>query len=175
MEEQLKTIFANINEWLRFAEAKNGALLAANAATIFGAIQVVLGERELNFWWYLYLYVLIFFIVLSIIITLVSFLPRTKIPWIRQIGEKQKYDNLLFFGDISKYTPSDYIEHVIKLYGKDITPSRLDYIYAEQIVINSRIASKKYEFFRVAMWCTIAGIMTPLLAFIMYLLFKDKQ
>lgn len=39
MEERLKFIFANVNEWLRFAEAKNGVLVAFNGAAIWGTLQ----------------------------------------------------------------------------------------------------------------------------------------
>ncbi|MCP4218773.1 MAG: hypothetical protein GY765_29345, partial [bacterium] len=40
MEERLKSIFANVNDWLKFAEAKNAALVAFNSAIIFAVLSV---------------------------------------------------------------------------------------------------------------------------------------
>ena len=39
MNEDLKFAFANVNDWLKFAEAKNGGLLALNVASIIGILQ----------------------------------------------------------------------------------------------------------------------------------------
>ena len=36
MERRLQYLLDQVNAWLRFAEAKNGALLATDAALIFG-------------------------------------------------------------------------------------------------------------------------------------------
>ena len=39
-EEQLYKIFNNVNDWLKFAEAKNFGLLTLNAAIVFGLTQI---------------------------------------------------------------------------------------------------------------------------------------
>jgi|AntRauMFilla1563_2_1112583.scaffolds.fasta_scaffold20749_4 hypothetical protein len=36
MDEKLKEIFSNINDWLKFADAKSATLIAGNGALIFG-------------------------------------------------------------------------------------------------------------------------------------------
>lgn len=41
MEERLKYVLSLINEWIRFSEAKNGALLAVDAAFLFGVLAAV--------------------------------------------------------------------------------------------------------------------------------------
>ena len=43
-ENQLRNIFANVNEWLKFAEAKNFGLLTLSAAFIFGLTQIEFPE-----------------------------------------------------------------------------------------------------------------------------------
>ena len=39
-EEQLQKLFLNVNDWLKFAEAKNFGLLTLNAAIVFGSTQI---------------------------------------------------------------------------------------------------------------------------------------
>jgi hypothetical protein len=39
MNEDLKFAFTNVNEWLKFAEAKIAGLLALNIASIIGILQ----------------------------------------------------------------------------------------------------------------------------------------
>ncbi len=44
MEERLKYVLSLINEWLRFAEAKNAALVAADTGIVLGVISVFSGH-----------------------------------------------------------------------------------------------------------------------------------
>ena len=41
MEDRLRYILSVVNEWLKFAEAKNGALLAVDVAIVFGILQLI--------------------------------------------------------------------------------------------------------------------------------------
>ena len=43
-EEQLHKIFANVNEWLKYAEAKNFGLITINGAIILGISQINFGS-----------------------------------------------------------------------------------------------------------------------------------
>ena len=40
MNKELLLIFSNINEWLRFAEAKNAMIIAFNGASIYGIVKL---------------------------------------------------------------------------------------------------------------------------------------
>ncbi len=176
MEERLQIILSNVNEWLKFAEAKNAVLVAANAATIFGAAQIILGERALDVYMYWYLYLFMLFIASGAIFALCSFLPQVRLPWLTATGATYEHDNLIFYGDIAKYNPKDY---VVALYNADgqahVQPSTIDLDYAEQIVVNSRITLRKYEFFRYALWLTLSAVITPILAIVVYLLLVDRE
>ena len=39
--QQLYQVFNNVNDWLKFAEAKNAMLIAFNGASIFGIIKLL--------------------------------------------------------------------------------------------------------------------------------------
>ena len=72
--ENLKSIFNNINDWLKFAEAKNFGLLTLNGALIFGITQT---EASDDFKWILEIgyYCLIPFSILSFMWCLISLFP----------------------------------------------------------------------------------------------------
>ena len=41
-------------------------------------------------------------------------------------------------------------------------------MYAEQIINNSRIAWRKFSYFRMGTWATISGVLTPVAALILF-------
>ena len=57
-------------------------------------------------------------------IGITSFLPVTDIGRLLPRGEKTKADNLLFFGDLAKYSPSHLLSEIAKRSGQeaDIRP-----------------------------------------------------
>lgn len=77
MREELKYIFTNINDWLKFAEAKHGALITFNVATIFGIFQIIekLSDKE-QFYQVAFISV-IALLMASILVSLYSFIPIT--------------------------------------------------------------------------------------------------
>ncbi|MDT5267964.1 MAG: hypothetical protein QOH49_150 [Acidobacteriota bacterium] len=177
MEERLKGIFANVNEWLKFAEAKNAAIIAADAAASFGALTLVLSKDNLPaFWLYIYLHSFTFFVALSAIVALLSVIPKTKVLLNKPKEERQANDNLLFYGHIAKYTPEEYLTELRKRYEEhEPKNSGLEFDYAQQITINSQITLRKYDFFRYASWLALTGILTPLLIIPLLLLVRTKN
>src|SRR4051794_19681545 len=109
METYLQYILAQINDWLKFAEAKNGALVAAAIAIIIGLLQANVSPgscpANLDFLplckWY-YVTTLPLWIAAGGVVALSSFLPQTAIPYVFS-KPIQKSDNLLFFGEIANY------------------------------------------------------------------------
>lgn len=77
-------------------------------------------------------------------------------------------DNILFWGDLAKYSASDYIKWVNKVLlesSNKITKQEL--MYAEEIITNSRIAQYKYQMFEYAVKISIvATILIPIFLFI---------
>lgn len=173
MEQRLSGIFANVNYWLKFAEAKNAALFAATSAMFFGIISLAQGFTNLPSELIAYLVVCEIFLVVSAAFTLLSFIPRVKIPFITKLEKPVDDDNLLFYGDIAKYDAEAYLKKLVETNLDDT--SKLERDYADQIIINSRITLWKYRYFNIAMWLTLSVIATPIMSLIAFLFFRNGK
>ena len=161
MEERLKNILSFVNDWLKFAEAKNGALVVLNGAIIFGVLSVLNDNKIFVNWQIFYFWMIIGFNLLSLIVGLLSFWPQTKNSWLNLSGYSNKEDNILFFAHISKYNPTEYLKSLYEAEGtKKDKFTKFEIDYSNQIIINSQIASQKYRFFKLALWLTLAGFLT---------------
>ncbi len=132
--EQLQKINASISIMVQFGESKNGVLLGVNIAILYNvAIKSISFADPLN----AVLSVLaILFFAISTIILLYSIVPKI-VP--------TKGFNPLFFGGAAKMDAEKY--HKI---CAEMTEDDLVCYYAEQIQINSGIASRKFADFRKA-------------------------
>ena len=63
------------NDWLKFAEAKNGALIAVDCTVMFGISRVASGLTDIPNLLMVYLASFYFFALISLIISLSSFIP----------------------------------------------------------------------------------------------------
>ncbi len=99
-------------------------------------------------------------LVISLLISLLSFVPRLKVPWVR-LGECNSNDNLLYFGNACKYSGAGYLQ-AMYTNGLDISKNqKIDLAYSDQIVVNSKIAYIKFKQFDTAIWFTIIALITP--------------
>lgn len=165
----LEMALSQINDWLKFAEAKNGALIAVGCAVIFGVLRFHSSlSAESNFV-AIYMGSFTIFIAAAIVISLVSFVPRMAPPFWIEMPEIDKNDNPLFFGHACKYSKGKYLElfndHVD---GAVSSASKLELALCDQIVNNSRIGFIKYRMFGSAVFLFLAGVLTPLGALILY-------
>jgi hypothetical protein len=169
MEERLRYILGTVNEWLKFAEAKNAALLAVNGATAFGilAVSIDLGLPSALMW---YVYFIVFVLGISSICCVLSFMPQLRLPAVPTPTQPRPNDNPLFFRDIARYDAAAYLETVNTRAGKlsESTGGSLEEAYAQQIVANSRVAVMKYRLFTIALWLTVLAVMSPMLAGVLY-------
>ncbi len=164
-EEQLYKIFNNVNEWLKFSEAKNAMLIVFNSASIYGITQTfAIDFIKTKDYLKVYLVIVIILLVFSTILSLISFAPRVKI--IRG-GYYAPGDipNVFFFEYLKTKTNIEIIKEITGV-TDETTFSKIDKDIAEQIVQNSIIASRKYSHFTIAVWMTIAAYITIPLAFI---------
>lgn len=156
MNEDLKYTFHNINEWLRFAEAKNAGLLALNIASIIGLLQLDDPFRgDAGF----LKGIMIFLFCLSCCICLYSILPviNKGFRFYKKMEEpefeKQKeHLNALFFGDIARLSAGQFLslfefKHEVKL-------TRAEKDFGIQITNNAEICVQKYNLFKIAAWFT---------------------
>lgn len=133
------------NYWLSFAEVKNGAIIAINVALI--AVLITIFDKAHTF-----CVIAISCFLVSCLLSLISFIPKTKS---RPEEKKMISDgelNLLFYGDVASIgTTERYIELIINRYfsGKEmVLVNKLVYDIASEILINSRITVKKYNCFK---------------------------
>lgn len=167
---ELGSILDRTNDWLKFAEAKNGALLVLNCAVLFGALQSLGNSGSsaplLLDWFVINL---IFFLAAGIIFSASSLIPRLTAPsWIR-FPKSKGTPNIFYFGDISSLSEETFLAEYYKAVGIQKEPSRLDLQYANQIVANSKIAYVKYRQFNVSAWLTICAFLTPVGALCLYM------
>ena len=180
MEETVKDIFSNVNEWLKFAEAKNAAIIAFHLGSIFGAATIITQSEPntisgiiLN-----YLYSFIILNSIGLFFALFSFWPQTKIEdalskkiedifcFKRSVIE----ENLLFYGYISNCGRDLYLSKLCRCFNKEISNcTKLELDYVNQIVANSRIAVRKYSYFRIALLFTIIAVLSPVLLPLIFL------
>ena len=173
MDEKLQDIFSNINDWLKFAEAKSATLIACNGALIFGISRLIISYEPKGAY-LLYLIMVTVLCVLSISICFLSIIPSLSMPWEKKTSGASDKDNLIYFSDIAKYTPLAYLNALkakLELNNSEITGYQKD--LSNQIIINSVIADRKYRAFQKAIWLTLSAVISPVLALLIFL-FRSK-
>jgi hypothetical protein len=162
--DNLKYIFANVNEWLKFAEAKNLTLLTINSAIIIGVFQIDFASNVI-------LKDIIFFINVpslfaSGIIALISLSPILAklqkqnnstpiINWVaNKIDDESVFENIHYYGYLRILSRDTFIkQYQLKTgdYGEfnDFENDLLD-----QILFNSQITWLKYRLFKFSVFIT---------------------
>lgn len=170
MKEQLDRIFTNVNDWLKFAEAKSASLIAANGVILFGALDFT-KETVYPMLSESFLYFSHFLFGMSLLLCLSSFVPSLTLPWTHKKNTTKNDDNLLFFGHIENYTPISYLNKLSKALGtNNYQISEYDVMLSKQIITNSVIASYKYSIFKKSIWLTLIGFFTLFIASLFKLL-----
>ncbi len=173
LHEQLRYTLSNVNDWLKFAEAKNAALVAANIGAAFGAFRVASTPNlhPLAFYYALFAAGIL---LLSTGVALASFVPQLKIPLLPQLRDISPEESVLFYGHIAECNPKSYLRELYtknRLVTEEIAPLEID--YAAQIVVNSQIAVRKYQLFSLAVYFTITALASPI--FTLLLIFYKKR
>jgi hypothetical protein len=162
--EVMVSILSDTNDWLKFAEAKNGAVLAINCAIAFGLIRLLQGAQNLNDGLFYYSIFVMTQLFGSLTLSLISLLPRTNPPWWVKFPEKNDIENPLFFGSACKYSPKDYLNLIREVTGNSEHEKIHEHL-SQQIVINSKIAFIKYSQFNKSAWLLISALLTPVGAY----------
>jgi hypothetical protein len=175
-QPHLKEILTFVDGHVKFAETKNAALLAIAAGALFVIAQVI-AEHPPSSWLAGYIGFLLIGCTLSAAVSLLSFLPATQIPWIRSRRSWERGGgSLLFFGEIQQYDAESYISRLSSSTRHDIEEAtELGFMYAEQIIANAKIAAKKFTYHRIALWCLLCGVLTPVVGLALYVLTADRR
>lgn len=171
--DAMRETLSQVNDWLRFAEAKNGVLVATSGVAIWGCLRIVM-LREYSCYVDIYFSIAAVFFALGFVTSLLSFLPVLNYRWIIPAAPADCGQNLLFFGHLAAFSKTQLINSYRKATGSDdASTTELDRMYAEQIIMNSRIALAKFGLFERAVTFVLWGALTPLIA--VPLLFFSKK
>ena len=164
-----------VNDWLKYAEVKNGVLLTVNGALIMGAHRMLewhKGRPDLVDW---YAWTATALFATSMLVGLASFYARTK-----TFGfdiEKVTGDgatNALYYGHLADMRRADVLARLVDNHGAS-APNRYLEDLADQIIINSKIARRKFALFNCALMLTIAAAIMPVGALFYYWGFCDER
>ncbi|MGV0938718.1 MULTISPECIES: hypothetical protein [unclassified Empedobacter] len=179
MEERLYKIFANVNDWLKFAEAKNIGLLTLNLALSIGLIQLFSAKDcDLNKWVFYLSFGANF---ISFIIALFSVSPligkiernqffKTPITFISNIIDKEIInENIHFYGYLKDFNVADFEEKFLqKISTTDYQFNDFEKELSSQIIYNSIITSYKYQLFKLGCFITLIGVILSVIVLMIF-------
>jgi Family of unknown function (DUF5706) len=147
-ERVLTSTLARILDFLKFAEAKNAALLTFASAWILGTINLLTGSNALAPDFRLAFTVALPIFAIAALTAILSFLPKTSLPGFHKDPDQAKA--LLYFGDAASFAPAAYKERIRERYyppeNGSATRNYLDDL-SIQIAVNSQITTRKLGFF----------------------------
>lgn len=167
-QEQLWKIFGNVNDWLKFAEAKNFGLLTLNAAIIFGASQTnfVVGSTLAKSGFYGFGPFALF----SFLVALISLFPILSSiekgdyikSWIdkfsNMIEKEKKFESIHYYGFLKGIDEDEFEAKFLNEIGSTNAFSKYEKELVTQILYNSRITWLKYQFFKIGAFIFLLGI-----------------
>jgi len=172
VNKNLLEIFKNVNDWLKFAEAKNAMLIGLNGAILVGISQIN-NHSFFNFnpfFWNGYISIIQILLMFSMVISILSFVPKLHM----KVGfyTSSEVKNLWFFESLKSMTNDQILEQIANTDTKKA--NKVDKDLAEQIKQISIIASSKYLLFTVAVWFLISSLISIPVAvlFALYLYLK---
>lgn len=187
-EEQLQKIFTNVNEWLKFAEAKNFGLLSLNAAIVFGFTQTSFRDGSIiEMAGY---YVFFPFTILSFLPCLISLLPivskierktkdqkdkKLKIfikKFTNLIDKEEPFENIHFFGYLKDIDESTLEAKLQEKTGNSASFTGYEKDLGIQILYNSRITWLKYQFFKIGAYFFLIGVLLFSISLIFFKIFS---
>lgn len=168
-EKLLSASLTRTIDFVKFAEAKNAALLTFSSAWILASVNISCTSPSQEWRWLFGIVVPIF--VVSAIIAIISFFPELKLEKFHQDLEQRKA--LLFFRDVAKFSSASFRDRLNERYfppeGQSATQNYLDDL-SVQIHINSCIAVWKFRLFKIVSVIALLGIVVLLYPLLLKLL-----
>ena len=158
-DKLLLSLLGRVLDMLRFAEAKNAALLAFASAWIVGIVNILSSGKPIPSGYHYAALVALPLFIISATIAIASLLPKLQTSTFT--GDlKGHFQNLLFFGDIAELTVDGFKNDVWAAYGQtgDV-PTDIYFVdLAAQISINSKITRRKNRMFNVGAIAALIAI-----------------
>lgn len=173
MEEKLDKIHSQVNELLRFAEAKNAGLLAFNGIIIVEGLKNLYEHQEsLKCWVIILLFYIVILNTASFLLCLASLFPNRRT--IIEQSTNKNLSNPLFFGTIATLNDTEYLEQLKTKYS--LAPQNEAYCLdiIKQLIVQSQILVRKLNSFKIASLFTFCAFATPL-GYLIYLRFLKPK
>jgi hypothetical protein len=137
-------------DFLKFAEAKNAALLALASAWLVASINLECSGKAIPGFFALSVPLAMLCALIAALLAMMSFLPRLNLPWFlggKRAGPHPR--NLLYFGDISALSVKSLAEEMHTRYYPTTEGHREEHIndLIVQISVNSTITMRKMRLF----------------------------
>jgi hypothetical protein len=156
-DDRLSSLLTRIMDFLKFAEAKNAALLTFASAWIIASLSALTSSRKISTSFFVGFELALPLFVVAALVALWSFLPKRKLPAFHRDPVAPK--NLLFFGDIAGFDPAAFRDRVRERYLVDAEAT--DHYFddlAVQIAVISKIVDLKFKLFNAGA-CLVLGAM----------------
>jgi hypothetical protein len=152
LEDVLVAALARTIDWLKYAETKNAAMLTLSSVWVLATANLLLkDDPALPDPLYLGTVLAMPFFAVSLLGSLVSFLPQTVLAHVLKLDEDLPFSeqpNLLFFAHVAQLPPSRIYDEMSVRYAPG---SSINEPYARDLVVqihaNSRIALRKFKLF----------------------------
>lgn len=159
-EKILVADLQRVIDFLKFAEAKNAALLALSSAWILATIGMECSGRSFPKPFGVAISIALLLVLAAAAVSATSFYPKLGLPAF--LGGKKAGphpENLLFFGDIASMTTKTFQQEVRARYFPDKDEQRDEYLHdlTVQINVNSMITLRKMKLFRWALGLVLAA------------------
>lgn len=168
MKSTLLDLLKVINDWVKFAEAKNAGTIAFSSALIFGLIKAA-GGLEIDFFRYA-CYIMVGVGAIALGLAFMSFSPITDKHFQHEIKDAGSFSNVYYFGDIKNFRDHkkgiDYKAYLRIFYeksGNAYIENKLEQDIAIQLINNSGIAYRKLKLFKIILRVYLGGIIAALI------------
>lgn len=158
-EAHLYDLLLMVNDWLKFAEAKNAGLIALAGLSLTGLLSFVAQVEEFIYGAAVFLVAGAAIWLASIMLAIFSFMPMTS--HVRAKGELKDLvddtDSLFYFGHLANFSSDTLLAALGVEQGEDSPRARFERDLAGQVITNSRITMRKLDLFDSATRWWVAG------------------
>jgi hypothetical protein len=157
-ERLLSTSLQRTIDFVKFAEAKNAALLTFCSGWIVALVSLLTKDKGLPQEYQNFMLAALPLFSISALLCITSFLPVSLTRFYRDADGAK---SLLYFKDIASFKAKEFRDRVRERYlpvgGDDISKHYLDDL-AIQIAVNSAIATRKFSTFNIAALIVVAAM-----------------
>ncbi len=168
----LEFLFETVNGWIKHAEGKHAVIIGLNA----GIISLLLNFLDFDNWAWTIITIYIMWIILSLLVSIIfssiSYLSILDSSFFNKSDKNININksNPFYFKDITLMKPIELIQ-----FFKTDPPLNEEICIAEQIIVNSKIAFRKYQLFNKAIWIAFYGVFPPIALIVSIIRFILKR